>query len=146
MSPAIELTTYTYSDTNGHEAMAPMAGISQSGSLRPALLVTNWVTGQAPEHDGEREAVDGRAGASHDGRVRSENGRKRRKHDRNAAEEGEIDQSLFRQPQMRDQFHPVAPLASDASVVVRAKEWGNIVPARSGPWPSAARAVIPARF
>ena len=44
ISLAIELTAYTYSDTNGDEAMAPMAAISQSGSLRPAaVLLTNWV-------------------------------------------------------------------------------------------------------
>src|SRR5947207_12626745 len=44
MSAAIALTPYTYSDTNGHEAMAPMAAISQSGRLRPALLLASWVT------------------------------------------------------------------------------------------------------
>src|SRR4029079_1764300 len=42
--PAIVLTPYAYSDTNGHEATAPTAATSQSGSLRRAVLLTNWVT------------------------------------------------------------------------------------------------------
>ena len=44
MSPATELTTYAYSDTKGPAAVAPMAAISQSGRLRPAVLLTHWVT------------------------------------------------------------------------------------------------------
>ena len=114
MSAAIELTTYAYSDTNGPEAMAPMAAISQSGSFRLAAHQLRDEAGQPPRDNGEREDINGRAGGAHDGRIWSEGGRKHRQHDRNAAEESKVDQGLFRQAQMRDQFHPAAPLAFDA--------------------------------
>ena len=43
MSAAIELMRYAYSDTKGPAAIAPMAAISQSGSLRRTHWLTNWV-------------------------------------------------------------------------------------------------------
>jgi hypothetical protein len=74
--------------------------------------------GQAPGHNGEREDIEGRAGASHDGDIRSENGRKHRQHDWNAAEENQIDQSLFR-------TNSIPLLRLRRTVIVRAKAWSN---------------------